>query len=329
MEATVLRATELTKQMLAYSGRGHFIVKPQDLNGVVQEVTHLLEVSISKKIHLRFELESDLPAIQADAAQIQQVVMNLVTNASDAIGDKDGVIHLSTSSAYLEEQELQSAFRGGPLQTGPYVLLEVSDSGSGMTPEVTSRIFDPFFSTKTTGRGLGLSAMLGILKGHSAGLQVTSEVGRGSSFKICFPASDERPAASAPTLETTPANPLRGRVLLVDDEDLILQAIGSALEALGMEVLTAQDGLEALERFREARPRLDLVLMDLTMPRMDGREAFRAMHDLDPSIPVVLSSGFTEQDSLQTLSGHGPVGFMQKPYQIKELRQLLQKVLGG
>jgi len=328
MEATILRATELTKQMLAYSGRGHFLVKPQDLNQVVREVTHLLEVSISKKIHLRFDLEPLLPAIQADAAQIQQVVMNLVTNASDAIGDQEGVIHLSTALATLDERELRSAYRAESLAPGPFVLLEVADSGIGMSPEVLSRIFDPFFTTKAAGRGLGLSAMLGILRGHSAGLRITSEVGRGSAFRLCFPASTEQPARSDPGIPEVLARPLRGRVLLVDDEDLILQTIGAALTTLGLVVLTARDGREALERFQESNPRPDLVLMDLTMPRMDGREAFQAMHDLDPSVPVVLSSGYTEGDSLQTLSGHGPAGFIQKPYQIKELRLLVQRVLG-
>ena len=329
MEATVLRATELTRQMLAYSGRGHFLVEPQDLNAVVREVTHLLEVSIPKKIWLRFDLEPGLPAIQADAAQIQQVVMNLVTNASDAIGEMEGIIHLSTSVTVLDEGELRSTYRMESLVPGRYVLLEVADTGIGMSQEVLARIFDPFFTTKATGRGLGLSAMLGILRGHGAGLRIASEVGRGSSFRICFPASDERPAKPASDLETTSFHPLRGRILLVDDEDLILQTIGSALETLGLGVLTARDGLEALEQFQKAGSRPDLVLMDLTMPRMDGREAFLAMHDLDPSIPVVLSSGFTERDSTNALSGLEPAGFLQKPYQIRELRRMLQRVLGG
>jgi PAS domain S-box-containing protein len=327
MEATVLRATELTKQMLAYSGRGHFVVEPQDLNQVVSEVTHLLEVSISKKIRLRFDLEPSLPAIHADAAQIQQVVMNLVTNASEAIGDREGAIHLSTSVAVFDASQLQTACHVGSMAPGRYVLLEVTDTGMGMSPEVMARIFDPFFTTKVSGRGLGLSAMLGILRGHGAGLRMTSEEGQGSSFRICFPASDEQPGPSVSATEASATHPLRGRILLVDDEELILQTVGSALKVLGLDILTARDGLEALERFRETRP--DLVLMDITMPRMDGREAFRAMHDLDPSIPVVLSSGFAEGDSLGTLSGQGPRGFLQKPYQIKELRQLLQRVLGG
>ncbi len=327
MEAAVLRATDLTKQMLAYSGRGHFQVKPQDLNLLVRDVTHLLEVSIPKKIHLRFDLEDGLPAIQADGTQVQQIIMNLVTNAADAIGDAEGVIQITSGSAFLEARELRIDYHSDALAPGPYVLLEVTDTGCGMPSEVLERIFDPFFTTKVAGRGLGLSAMLGIMRGHGAGLQIRSEVGRGSSFRLCFPASGALAEAPAQSPAREPSHQLRGRILLVDDEPAILQALQSALQSFGLEVITARDGLEALEQFRSVLPKPDLVLMDLTMPRMDGREAFLAMQALDPSIPVVLSSGYTAQDTLQTFEGQGPLEFIQKPYQLQALRQLLRRVL--
>jgi len=327
MEATVLRATELTKQMLAYSGRGHFVVRPHDLNAVVRDLTHLLVVSISKKVRLQLDLEATLPAIQADVAQLQQVVMNLVTNASDAIGDREGAIHLSTSAAFLDERALRADYRVEAPVPGRHVILEVEDTGCGMAPEVQERIFDPFFTTKATGRGLGLSAMLGILRGHGAGLNITSDVGRGSRFRLCFPAV----AALVPpkTLEDPAPGqvPAHGLVLLVDDEERILQTTGLALEALGFQVVTAQDGREALECFQARRQEIRLVLMDLTMPRMDGREAFHAMRDLDPGVPVVLSSGFSEKDSLQAFPDGGPAAFLQKPYQLKDLRAALQRAL--
>jgi len=329
MEATVLRATELTKQMLAYSGRGHFQVKPHDLNAVVRNLTHLLEVSISKKVRLQLDLEPTLPAIQADAAQLQQVVMNLVTNASDAIGDQAGTIHITTSVQHLDARILRNEYRSDAPQPGRHVVLEVEDTGSGMAAEVMERIFDPFFTTKATGRGLGLSAMLGILRGHGAGLNIASQVGRGSRFKLCFPTVDE---AALPAAHEDPAPnqmPLHGLVLLVDDEEQIIEATGQALESLGFRVVAARDGLEALDRFQEHRKDLRLVLMDLTMPRMDGREAFQAMRGLDPVIPVVLSSGFTEQDSLQTFPDGGPAGFLQKPYQLKDLRTAIERALGS
>jgi CheY-like chemotaxis protein len=207
------------------------------------------------------------------------------------------------------------------------VLLEVADTGIGMSSVVMAKIFDPFFTTKATGHGLGLSAMLGILRGHKAGLGISSEPGKGSSFRICFPASTDGPGESTPGRDEEDPRPIRGRILLVDDEVLILQTVGHILEVLGLEVFTAKDGVEALAWFRQADPRPDLVLMDLTMPRMDGHEAFQAMHDLDPSVPIILSSGFSDQAPLWSRSGQKPAGFIQKPYQIKELQKMLQGVM--
>ncbi|GLH71389.1 hypothetical protein GETHPA_29230 [Geothrix rubra] len=329
MERGILRAAELTKQMLAYSGRGHFIVQFQNLNQVVQEFTHLLEVSISKKVALHFDLDPDLPPIEADAAQIQQVVLNLVTNAADAIGDREGSIRIRTGLERLEgDPLLAAALPGQDLPAGAYVVLEVEDTGCGMNREVLDRIFDPFFTTKTTGRGLGLSALLGILRGHNAGLRIASEPGRGSSFQLYFPAASNRlPAPTAATAEAGPRR-LRGRVLVVDDEELILETTAMALSAIGFEVEKARDGLEAVARVEAGREGLDLVLMDLTMPRMDGREALLAIHRLAPDLPVILSSGYNEQDSLQAFDGEGPAAFLQKPYQVQELRRVLQGVLG-
>ncbi|HEX9011205.1 MAG TPA: PAS domain S-box protein [Holophagaceae bacterium] len=329
MERAILKAAELTKQMLAYSGRGHFVVQPQDLNQVVRELTHLLEVSISKKVALHFDLDPDLPPIEADAAQIQQVAMNLVTNASDAIGDREGRIRIRTGLERLEGDRLQTAaLPGQDLQPGSYAVLEVEDTGCGMNREVLERIFDPFFTTKSTGRGLGLSALLGILRGHNAGLRITSEPGHGSTFQLYFPAASGRTPEPAETAPEAGARGMQGRVLVVDDEELILETTAITLTALGFEVETARDGAEALARVEAGPDRLDLVLMDLTMPRMDGREAFLAMRRLAPGLPVVLSSGYTEQDSLQAFNGEGPAAFLQKPYLIQDLRRVIQSVLG-
>ncbi len=329
MERAVLKAAELTKQMLAYSGRGHFMVQLHDLNQTVRELTHLLDVSISKKVTLRFDLDDDLPPIEADAVQIQQVVMNLVTNASDAIGDREGQIRIRTSlERLMGERLLEAALPGEELAPGPYVVLEVVDTGCGMNREVLDRIFDPFFTTKATGRGLGLSALLGILRGHHAGLGITSEPGRGSTFQLYFPAASSCLAEPAPATAETGSKGLRGRVLVVDDEELILETTAMALSAIGFEVVTARDGVEALAQVEAGREGLDLVLMDLTMPRMDGREAFLAMRQMAPGLPVVLSSGYTEQDSLKAFGGVEPAGFLQKPYQLQELRRVIQGVLG-
>ncbi len=328
LEKTVLKASELTKQMLAYSGKGSFVVKLNDLNQVVSEMTHLLQVSISKRIALRFNLEPRLPALEADGAQIQQVVMNLVTNASDAIGEADGRIGIRTGFQRLDEADITATFPTQTLKPGPYVFLEVSDTGCGMSPEIQARIFDPFFTTKAAGRGLGLSALLGILRGHQAGLKIYSEPGRGSTFKLFFPASEAAlEAGEAPREEPVPL--FQGLVLVVDDEPVILETAEAALMHMGFTVLSARDGVEALEVFRAHPGEIRLVLLDLTMPRMDGRETFQALRQLRPDLPVILSSGYNEQESVQGFLGRRLAGFIQKPYPLKALRAVIAAVLSG
>ncbi len=324
MESTILRAADLTRQMLAYSGKGRFVVKPLDLSRMVEEITHLLSVSISKKVSLRYELASGLPMVEGDAAQIQQVIMNLVTNASEAIGDREGIITITTGTRDLDQSGVERLFVGQTLQPGPFVTLQVSDTGCGMKPEVLARIFDPFFTTKTSGRGLGLSAMLGILRGHGGGIKIYSEVGKGSVFQVYLRASQVSSQAQEVT-STGQDQAFQGLVLLVDDEPDLRTSIAAMLEHLGFQVEVAGDGEEALERF--APGRFALVLMDLTMPKLDGREAFRRMKELDPSVKVILSSGYNEQDAIQQFLGRGLAGFIQKPYQVKALIEVLRTTL--
>jgi CheY-like chemotaxis protein/two-component sensor histidine kinase len=314
--------------MLAYSGRGRFVVRRQDFNQVIRDVTHLLQVSMSKKVRLDFDLAEPLPTVQADAAQVQQVVMNLVTNAADAIGDREGTIRITTRAADLDRTDLDRAFQGRGLAPGRYVAVEVDDTGCGMTPEVRARIFDPFFTTKPTGHGLGLAATLGILKGHGAAVEIHSEPGRGTRFRLLFPAD---PGGVA---ETRPAEPAGGElppatVLLVDDERMILDSTRAGLEALGLSVVTAGDGLEALDRLQEPGAKVDLVIMDLTMPRMDGHEAYARIRALRPGLPVILSSGYNEQESVRRLPDAGLAGFLQKPYTLKALAGAVGAALAG
>jgi len=326
MESTILRAADLTRQMLAYSGKGRFVVEHLDLSRLVEEITHLLSVSISKKVALRYELATCLPAIEADASQVQQVIMNLVTNASEAIGDRDGVISIATGTRVLDQRAMDFLFAGQELAPGPFVTLQVSDTGCGMSPETLARIFDPFFTTKASGRGLGLSAMLGILRGHGGGIKIYSEPGKGSTFQVYFRALGSQPVA----VESAPrpaAVSFQGRALLVDDEPDLRSSIAAMLEHVGFEVEVAADGQEALERFRPGA--YAVVLMDLTMPRLDGKEAFRRMRELDPSVKVVLSSGYNEQEAIQQFLGRGLAGFIQKPYQMRTLIETLEKALRG
>jgi PAS domain S-box-containing protein len=327
VERAILKAAELTKQMLAYSGKGRFVVQLHDLNHVVQEMTHLLNVSISKKVMLKYDLAKELPLIEADAAQIQQVVMNLVTNASEAIGDKEGVISIATRQQILDEAHIRSTFAGQHLSPGVFAALEISDTGSGISTEIMSRIFDPFFTTKQSGRGLGLSAMQGILRGHHAGIRISSRVNKGSTFSLFFPIASHGEIAKEALPSRKAKERLEGRVLLVDDETDVLEVTQAMLESLGLQVLTAVDGQDALERFQTERDLIDLVLLDLTMPRMDGRETFTALRRIRGDIPVILYSGYSEHDSLKETLGQGFAGFVQKPFQMAELRRAIHQAL--
>ncbi|HZU53826.1 MAG TPA: PAS domain S-box protein [Holophagaceae bacterium] len=325
LEKTLQKAADLTRQMLAYSGKGRFVTKVVDLNEAVEEMTHLLSVSISKNISLRFDLGKGLPPLEADPVQLQQVVMNLVTNASDAIGDKEGAIRIATSLVELEPGRIAQDFPSQAVEPGPHLILEVTDTGCGMDGVTLQRIFEPFFTTKVKGRGLGLSAMLGILRGHRAGIRITSTPGQGTAFRIYFPAKTgavaEEPAL-APSLDLQPS----GAALVVDDEPGIRESAVELLRILGFStVFEASDGAEALEIFKARSREISLVFMDLTMPRMNGREAFRALRAIDPAIPVILSSGFDEEAGLA--GDERPSAFLQKPYRFAQLRSTVMQAL--
>jgi CheY-like chemotaxis protein/two-component sensor histidine kinase len=312
--------------MLAYSGRGRFVVGPVDLNQVVDEMSHLLSVSISKKVSLRYQLQEKLPVLMAEAAQIQQVVMNLVTNASEAIGDADGLVSIRTGLQSYGRGDLTREFPGQPLEPGTFLTLEVSDTGRGMPPEVQARIFEPFFTTKFTGRGLGLAAMQGILRGHKGGIRVYSEVGKGSTFKLIFPAGTGEAVAAEIPVETNEWAG-SGTILVVDDEEGVRLVAEDLLKSMGFEVVTADDGLQALERFRESLFPIRAVLKDLTMPRLGGVETFRELRRLDPGCRVILTSGYNQQEAVQDFLGKGLTAFVQKPFLRRDLMTAMQKAL--
>ncbi|HEU4951976.1 MAG TPA: ATP-binding protein [Holophagaceae bacterium] len=319
------RASDLARQMLAYSGKGRVVVKPLDLNRLIEEMSQLLASSMPKKTRLILELEADLPPVEGDATQLQQVVMNLLINAAESLPEGEGGIRLRTA---LERQPPASPgvfLPGGQRREGPHVRLEVEDTGGGMSEEVASRIFDPFFTTKPTGRGLGLSAMLGILRGHQGAIQVQSAPGQGTCFTLWFPAAD-RPA-EVPGPESAGSPLPGGLVLVVDDEPEIRASASALLELLGFETLQASDGLEALDRVRERGGDLSLVLLDLSMPRLDGRQAFEGIRALQPDLKVILSSGFDLQEAAQGIVGRGLAGFLQKPYTLQGLERALRALL--
>ena len=330
------RAADLSRQMLAYSGKGRFVIEPINLNEFVAEMTHLLEVSISKKAVLKFNFADNLPTFDGDASQIRQIIMNLITNASEAIGDKSGVIALSTGAmncdrAYLRDisEGMRSAL-GESLPEGVYAYFEIADTGCGMDAETIEKVFDPFFTTKFTGRGLGMAAVIGIVRGHKGAINIYSEPGKGTTFKILFPANElPENGDAAKKQDTDQPPPWRGKgtVLVADDEETVCAVGKQMLTRMGFDVLTAVDGRQAVDLFKEHSDEVVCVLLDLTMPHMDGEQAFRELRRIRPDVTVVLCSGYNEQDATQRFAGKGLAGFIQKPYNLTTLREMLIEVL--
>lgn len=323
IEHSSLRAADLCKQMLAYSGKGRFIIQRIDLSALVRETLHLLQLSISKKAVLKLDLADHLPGVMADATQIRQIIMNLVMNASDAIGEQSGLVTISTSAHHADGQYLSELVGAGDLPAGEYVILQVTDNGCGMNPETKARIFEPFFTTKFTGRGLGLAAVLGIVRGHKGAMKVYSEPGRGTTFKLLLPAAggatgDTRVERRAPAQWRG-----SGTVLVIDDEESVRTVAGRMLKALGFDVLTARNGKEGLLVHCVHAERVSAILLDLTMPEMDGEETFRELRNQNSQARVILMSGFNEQEAGARFVGKGLAGFLQKPFTPDELRQRL------
>jgi PAS domain S-box-containing protein len=330
IEVSAQRAAELTNQMLAYSGRGTFVLRRINLFELVEDVGRLLSASVSKKATLRYHCAPDLPPIVGDPAQINQVIMNLITNASDALGDEAGIITLSVTPVTADRPLLARSYLDDSLPEGRYVCLEVSDTGCGMDKDTLARIFDPFFSTKFAGRGLGLAAVLGIVRGHKGAIRVYSEPGKGTTFKVLLPAA---PSANEPDAQAEPeGGGLRswrgtGVILVADDEEAARSVAREVFEDRGFDVLTASDGLEAVEVFRTHADEVSAVLLDLTMPVMGGKEAFEKILEIRPGVPVILSSGYTERDATTRFVKMPPAAFVQKPYVLIELVRKLHDVL--
>ncbi len=326
IEQAASRAADLAKQMLAYSGRGKFVIESLDMNLLLEEMLHMLEVSISKKALLRFNLTKPLSLVEADATQMRQIIMNLVINASEAIGDKSGVITVATGCMECDRSYLKDAWLDENLSDGLYVYLEISDSGCGMDKDTMAKLFDPFFTTKFTGRGLGMAAVLGIIRGHRGAIKVYSEPGKGSSFKILLPVSGrpEEIFSSDSEIDDWRGS---GTVLLVDDEETVRSIGSEMLKALGFEVIAADDGCLAVETFK-SRDDICLVILDLTMPHMDGEQCFRELRRLSPDLKVIMSSGYNEHEVTRRFVGKGLAGFIQKPYKLSELKEAVRGVYG-
>jgi two-component system cell cycle sensor histidine kinase/response regulator CckA len=327
IEIAARRAAELTKQMLAYSGKGQFVVRLLDLREVVRETAALVESAISKNVSIRYEFAEDVPAVRADVAQMRQLVMNLITNASDAIGDNQGEIVVRIGAHEMRAAELASYSLSEELPETTYVSFEVSDTGAGMDAETLAKIFDPFFTTKFSGHGLGLAAALGIVRGHRGAIKVSSEPGKGSCFSLLLPAVDEVPA----TAETTAADLSwkgSGTILVVDDEEIVRRAVRRILGSGGLTVVEASSSREALELFQEKPDGYDAALVDLIMPGTSGIELVEELRSLRPDFPIVLSSGYDARALAEDAGGEAGTYFLQKPYYARELLDCVQTALG-
>jgi CheY-like chemotaxis protein len=313
------RAAELTRQMLAYSGRGRFNVRPIDVSGLVRDIAGLIGSSLSRKVHVQTELTA-VPTVRADAAQLQQVIMSLVINGVEACGDRSGTVSIRSEEQRLERGH--AALDKG-LQPGRHVCIEVRDDGCGMDRATIGKIFDPFFTTKFTGRGLGLAAVLGIVRAHEGTIEVESSPGQGSCFKVYLPVCDEPLVASARASRVYRG---QGLVLVIDDDPGVRQIVAKMLASLGFSTVDAAGGRLGVRTLEQRARDIALVLLDMTMPDMDGEETLRAIRRLSP-VPVVLMSGYGESEATVRFASQRLAGFLQKPFTAQQVGEVLSQAL--
>ena len=325
------RAAQLSRQMLAYSGKGRFVLEQVDLSARVRDILPLIRAAIPPNIELRLDLDDRLPQIEADAAQMQQLIMNVIINGAEAIPEgARGTLTITTRPQTVGSRRIpQGRMAAGELSPGPHVLFEVRDTGCGMDEATLARIFDPFFTTKFTGRGLGLSAVLGIVRGHRGSVEVDSRPGAGTVFRFLFPAGEAaRESEPPPAAAAISGRAGSGRILVVDDEQIVRNMARQALERYGYTVLLAEDGARGLEIFR-GDPGIQCVVLDLTMPVMSGEETLERMKAVRRDVPIVLSSGFNEAQAVQRFQGKGLAGFLQKPYRAVVLVEKIRSTIAN
>ncbi|MFP8873413.1 MAG: response regulator, partial [Myxococcota bacterium] len=328
VETAAERAGELTDQLLAYTGKGKFVREEIDLSDLVLGVAGLLSVSISKGVHLDYSLAEKLPPIRGGSGQLRQIVMNLVTNAADSIGERAGQIRLETGIGLAPEAPYSGATVsfGEPSRSSVY--LRVTDEGGGMDEDTLSRIFDPFFTTKFAGRGLGLAAVLGIIKSHDGCLRVDSNIGSGSSFTVSFPvaegAGDAAISRDGTPVRVEPSLP----ILVVDDEPHVRAVLERMISAHGFEVMTASDGVEAIELYRSQLESIGLVILDLTMPGLNGEQTWAHLRAFDPDVRVLFSSGYSEENAeFRFREPDARTAFIHKPYRREQLLEMINGLL--
>ena len=321
-----LRLAELSKQMLAYSGRGPFTTKVLDVSQVVSEMLELVQASIAKNVRLEVELGEALAAVEADPAQLRQVVMNLVTNAAEALGTLSGCVEIRTCAEHFDPPEVPGLTLGAELEPGAYIRLSVADDGCGMDEDTRKRLFDPFFTTKASGRGLGLASVLGVVRAHQGALRVRSTPYEGTTFDVWLPTTEQVAVVSAQSVpELAVIQPGR-RVLVVDDESVVREATAELLKARGFEVWGAEDGTQALETVQR-EPSFDAVLLDMSMPGPTVTQTHARIRQLDAQVPILLTSGYSDQAVLRDLLQRDSTVFLEKPYGADELVNQLRALL--
>jgi CheY-like chemotaxis protein len=323
------RAAALTSQMLAYAGQDQLVAEPMDLSLLVQEMTELLASAALGRALLHYDLPGGLPAIEADAAQVMQVVMNLITNALEAMGEGEGAIEVRTGTMEVRELKPEQTVLGNDLADGSYVFFEVRDTGIGMSEETRERIFDPFYTTKFAGRGLGLAAVLGIVRSHGGAIEIDTSLGRGTRFRVLFPRASGAALPPSPVDVDLGGWRGSGTVLIVDDEEDVRELMEETLRRCGLTLLTAADGHEGIELFRRNADSIRLVLLDRTMPLLGGEDAFDAMREIRPDACIVLVSGYSEDVAATHFAGRGLAGFLQKPFLPTELVARVRDLIEG
>jgi signal transduction histidine kinase len=314
------QAAHLTRQLLAYAGKGQFVIEPLNLDEVIRNILPLLRVSTPRHVDLRLSLHDRLPLIRADRGQMQQLIMNLVINAGEAIpGDSHGYVIVTTRVEAVSADDLAQANIRDSAGPGAYVRLEVRDNGAGMDRETQARIFDPFFSTKFTGRGLGLSAVMGIVRGHDGALHVASALGAGSTFTVHLPLAANQQAVAPARSEGKP------RALVIDDERTVRQTCRAMLERCGFDVLLAENGKEGIDSFTAFADQIALVLLDLAMPVMDGERTLDKIRQISPDLPIVLMTGGSELLAMERFAESGATEFLTKPFQHGQLQRAIER----
>jgi two-component system, cell cycle sensor histidine kinase and response regulator CckA len=317
------QAAHLTRQLLAYAGKGQFLMELLSVNELIRNLLSLLHVSTSRHVDLRVSLHDRLPLIRADRGQMQQLIMNLVINAAEAIpADAPGNVTVATGIETLSADDLAQASVRDSAAPGPYVCLEVRDTGAGIDRETQARIFDPFFTTKFTGRGLGLAAVMGIVRGHGGALRVVSAPGSGSTFTVHFPVATDQKVAELPMRSTE-----KPRVLVIDDERTVRQTCHAMLERCGYDVLLAENGKEGVETFTIFADQIAMVLLDLSSPGRNGERTLEKIRQISPDLPIVLMTGENERQAMECLAGRSATAFVTKPFRSAELQRAIERAM--